>query len=137
MLADHSLSNFVLDIGKIWMFEVNYYYFLPIEWTLLTKDKLSFFYKWKGYFEIASRIVSVKRKCITAHWGVRSQVNESGSRLNFDAEAMHDLGESTNGGIRQTYLILNSLTRENWAKSFCHGTGGRKALIDIRLLNRK
>lgn len=63
-------------------------------------------------------------------------MNESGSRLNFDAEAMHDLGESTNGGIRQTYLILNSLTRENWAKSFCHGTGGRKALIDIRLLNR-
>lgn len=28
---------------------------------------------------------------------VRGKVNESGSHLNFDAEVMHDLGESMNG----------------------------------------
>lgn len=47
---------------------------------LLTKDNLLFFYKWKGCFEIAPRIVTVLKENVSAHRGVRSKANESGSQ---------------------------------------------------------
>lgn len=40
--------------------------------------------------------MTLLKENITAH-RVRGKVNESGSHLNFDAEVMHDLGESMNG----------------------------------------